>query len=244
MDVRACTFSCMQTGFGKHMKTRYSRLTILACLTVVLLLTPMAVKAQWTSGPLSYNYNTAYSFKITGCSDISGDVTIPPSFSNPNYPSDPFNPTLPVNLIFNSAFLNRTHVNSVTIPNSVGEIRGNAFQGCTALRYVTMPYGVAMGGDCIFYGCSSLTNVSPIYFGSAIPIGMFLGCSSLVNIPIPNTVTTIGDNAFNGCSSLTNIVIPDSVTSIGLGAFSQCSGLASVPAWTRIAPLRPLPCDN
>ena len=110
-----------------------------------------------------------------------------------------------VEVIPASICLEMRNLTSVTIPNSVTSIGGDAFRGCTGLTSVTIPNSVTSIGSYAFYNCTGLTSVT-----------------------IPNSVTSIGSWAFSGCSGLTSVTIPNSVTSIGSAAFAGCSGLTSV----------------
>jgi hypothetical protein len=93
---------------------------------------------------------------------------------------------------------------SVTIPNIVTSVGGEAFSGCTSLTSVTIP--------------NSATDIMPYAFWR---------CGSLTNVTIPNGVTTIEGWAFSGCTNLTSITIGNSVTYIGNEAFYGCSNLTA-----------------
>ena len=103
------------------------------------------------------------------------------------------------------AFADCSSLTSVSIPNGVTRIAGNAFNGCSSLTGITIPNGV-----------------------TSIDTGAFNDCSSLTGITIPDSVGTIGAGTFENCSSLTSINIPYSVESIAFYAFMNCSGLTSV----------------
>ena len=138
---------------------------------------------------------------------------------------------------------------SITIPNSVTSIGGEAFCGCTGLpvinniRYAdtylveavnktlstyTIKEGTRWIGNYAFSGCSNLTSIDIPNSVTDIGHSVFKDCSSLTSIKIPNSVTSIGYGAFENCSSLTSVTIPNSVTTIGNSAFMGCSSLTSV----------------
>ena len=117
----------------------------------------------------------------------------------------------------NVVVLCRPYLTSITIPEGVTSIGGEAFYGCSRLTSITIPESVTSIGAYAFYGCSSLTSVN-----------------------IPEGVTSIGNSTFDGCSSLTSINIPEGVTEIWRDAFNGCSSLAavhisSVEAWYKIS---------
>jgi hypothetical protein len=148
---------------------------------------------------------------------------------------------LPVTIIGNWAFNNRTDLTSITIPSSVTHIGDSAFS-FTRLRSVTIPASVTHIGNLAFYECTSLTNVtippSITHIGDSafkhtritsitipssvthIGDGTF-SCTQLRSVTIPASVTHIGNWAFKECTSLTNVTIPPSVTHIGDGAFEH-----------------------
>ena len=153
----------------------------------------------------------------------------------------------PVTSIGRYAFWCCRGLTSVTIPNSVTNIRSSAFSGC-GLTSVTIPNSVTSIGYSAFEGCSGLADVQGFvivrgvlydYFGedgnivipdsvTSIDHGAFQGCSVVTSVTIPGSVTNIGSQAFYECSSLTSITISGSATSIGNWAFYGCSSLTSV----------------
>lgn len=93
---------------------------------------------------------------------------------------------------------------SLTIPDGVTTIGGNAFNSFFGLASVTIP--------------DSVTSIS---------YSAFLN-SGLKSVTIPDSVTYIGYSAFSGCASLTSITIPDGVTEISYSMFYNCTNLTSV----------------
>ena len=138
-----------------------------------------------------------------------------------------------VRIICNCAFLCRTSLRSVVIPDSVTSIGYKAFSVCASLRSVVIPNSVVcINGNPFGKWYGKLECLSPNFIyednvlfnkdKSKIISFRNLAISSYI---IPSSVTSIGDGAFEGCSSLRNIAIPSSVTSIGKSAFSGCSSL-------------------
>ena len=126
------------------------------------------------------------------------------------------------------AFMNRTSLTSITIPNSVTAIEDNAFQDCARLTKINIPNGVTVIGHYAFRNCRALKSITIPNSVTSIRNFTFDECSSLISITIPDSVTSIGENAFCRCSNLTNINIPNGVTKIGDWAFSYCSSLKTV----------------
>ena len=163
----------------------------------------------------------------------------------------------PIRIIGNEVFCRCRSLTSVTIPDSVTEIRCRAFDLCFSLTSVTIPNSVTKIGDYAFMDCSSLTSITIPNSVTKIGSKVFLGCNSLTSFygkfasvdnrclivdgvlnsfapaglteyTIPDSVTSIGKYAFYACRSLTSIIIPNSVTNIGEGAFFGCWSLIGV----------------
>ena len=98
-----------------------------------------------------------------------------------------------------------TSLSTVTIPNSVLEIKNNAFGGCTSLTSIVLPSSITKINDQTFYNCWYLASIT-----------------------IPDSVTSIGNLAFYNCYHLTSITIPSSVTRIDTRAFDYCYNLSKV----------------
>ncbi|MEI7720372.1 MAG: leucine-rich repeat protein, partial [Verrucomicrobiota bacterium] len=147
-----------------------------------------------TTGETDFAINTTDGrVTITGYTGTGGAVVIPAMIGGN-----------PVTGIDGGAFLDRTDLSSISIPNSVTSIGGTAFKNCRNLSSMIIPNGVTSLGAYAFSGCDGLTSIT-------------LGSS----------VTDIGESTFSGCSSLSSIIIPNSVNSIGKQAFKNCYELTS-----------------
>ena len=147
---------------------------------------------------------------------------------------------------------------TLTLPESLTEIKDKAFYGDTSLEVVVVPSGVKRIGKQAFaksslkeitYPAGIQSSVEKDAFegidGTALNLGNTDGTVSVIwideeieeeafkgskitSIDIPEGVTSIGKNAFRECTNLTSITIPKTVTSIGYGAFCGCTSLKSV----------------
>ncbi len=134
----------------------------------------------------------------------------------------------PVTAIAATAFLNRTTITSVVMPNTLLSIGDNAFQNCQSIDAVTWSTNLTSIGNNAFYRCLSLTAL-PLPAG-LISIGnnAFFLCQSVVSVTIPSSVTTIGTFGFGSCLSLTSATLPQGVTTIATGTFSNCAALQTI----------------
>jgi hypothetical protein len=103
---------------------------------------------------------------ITGYTGAATTVEIPGTINS-----------MPVAIIGDNAFLYRTSITSVTIPESVTSIGEAAFYYCTSLTSVTMAPGVM-----------------------SIGVDAFSYCDSLVTLSVPATVQYLGQYAVDGRS--------------------------------------------
>lgn len=137
-----------------------------------------------------------------------------------------------------AAFRGCTFLNSVTIPDSVKEIKTHAFENCTRLSSINIPNSVTSIGFLAFSGCSSLTNINIPASVTRIDFEVFLNCDGLTSIIVNENNTKY--HSINNClietetktliaGCKTSIIPSDgSVTSIGASAFFGCTGLTSV----------------
>lgn len=135
--------------------------------------------------------------------------------------------SMPVTGIGSSAFTG-TDVKSVTIPDSVTEIRASAFSGCQSLESVSIGNGMKTIGKGAFEGLGLLESVS---FGNSLKTieeNAFRNCVSIESIDLSNGVSVISHYAFSGCTSLESADVGSGITEIGRGAFKGCTSLESI----------------
>lgn len=163
--------------------------------------------------------------------------------------------------IKDSAFLSCNKLVSVTIPETVTEIKryafkgsgnltkvifqsdnqdlilGNhVFEGCTVLTQINLPNGTQNIPQSAFEECNRISTITIPNSVTIIDKRAFYGCGFLSNISIGNSVREIGDRAFYDCCvNPTEIIIPNSVRSIGEEAFALCTGLRSITLGTNVS---------
>ena len=117
------------------------------------------------------------------------------------------------------------------------DIASYAFQDCTNLTTVTMPDTVEDIRSCAFKNTPKLTSVKLSANLDFISTNAF-SHSGLTAIELPESLTGIGTHAFE-FTPLTSIEIPDSVE-FSQGAFYQCTALASVKLPADLEEINPL----
>ena len=177
----------------------------LAVLLSLPMLAAVAVVEVKIDG-INYQLYSVTKTAIISHGEYSGKIVIPESVECDGK-------TYHVTTIGVKAFEWCSGLTSVTIPNSVVDIREEAFHGCTGLTSVTIPISVESIGWGAFWGCSGLTSVT-----------------------IPNSVKSIGMGAFSDCTGLTSVSIGSGVVSIGDEAFQNCPHLLDVYCYAENVP--------
>ena len=111
-----------------------------------------------------------------------------------------------VKRLVNNAFFRHTHLQSISIPDSIVEIGTHVFDGCCQLKTVRMPKSLKSIQDCTFSGCSELESViipQNITHMDYVGEYAFYNCKKLSLLSLP---TSIGkfcwSTAFIGCNTL------------------------------------------
>ena len=123
-------------------------------------------------------------------SEPTGHLTIPESVTYGGI-------SYPVTSIGNAAFQYCTSLTSVTIPNSVTKIGGEAFYGTD--WYNQQPGRLVYAGSVAYKYNGTMPSGTSIVLKEGtkgIAGDAFYGCSGLMSVTIPNSVTSIGENAF------------------------------------------------
>ena len=126
------------------------------------------------------------------------DVVIPPQIGS-----------VPVTSIGTSAFAGSKSLRSVSLPNSLINIRYHAFSN-TALHSVVIPAGTKIIGEGAFSGCKELQSVEIGNGCTHIAYRAFADCGSLARITIPSSVQTIRNDVFLHCSAVKIYGVPGS----------------------------------
>ncbi len=150
---------------------------------------------------------------LGSCTDI--EIIIPTYYNG-----------LPVTKIGNGAFLNKSTIVSVTIPEGVLNIGDGAFRECTSLRSASIPSTITTIGEYAFYNCA-LTSLTLPEGIAEIEQYAFWGCD-ITSIDIPYGVVSIGEGAFEECTEAKSISLPSSLENIGKKAFYNASKVMTV----------------
>ena len=225
----ACSIVHRDAAKGRLPKGCVGRFLILILLLMLTL--PSAVQAQF-----SYTVDNG-AVTITGYTGVAGDLTIPGMLEG-----------LPVTGIGDQAFLGRTGLTGVTLPDSLTSLGYEAFAGCRDLIRANLGKGLTNLGGSAFLSCTKLALLmvapeNPAYAG----VGGVLfdrDQTLLILYPpgrtasayaIPDSVAAIGEYAFSLCNGLTNVSLGDQVISIGPRAFGGCRGLTNVTFGAKLA---------
>ena len=113
--------------------------------------------------------------------------------------------TYPVTEIGTSAFESCGNLVTVTLPDSIKNIRDRAFCNCTALQEINIPDSTVNIGSDAFNGCSGLTAVAMPAGLLNIGSGAFAQCAGLTFVTLPDSIAGIGSQAFDGCKKISDV---------------------------------------
>jgi uncharacterized repeat protein (TIGR02543 family) len=165
----------------------------------------VSLYAKWYSAAagtagLQFNLNTdSQTYVISGYSGAASVVEVPPTYNNKL-----------VAAIGTGAFAGKTHITSVTLPETIMEIREGAFEGA---------YNAVMRLESVVFQGARLKSIANYAFRY---------CRKLTDIVLPQGLETIGNGVFDNCYMLKNIAIPRTVRTMGNGVFSNCPQLEEI----------------
>lgn len=128
----------------------------------------------------------------------------------------------------NYSFTSCQKLVSVTLLNTVTEIKNGAFSNCKSLQSIVIPNSVTAIDRSVFSQCSQLETVKILAPITKIPGNSFEWCECLQSVQLSNTITEIGEYAFYNCKALKNIDLPTNLKTIVYLAFKGCESLESV----------------
>ena len=117
---------------------------------------------------------------------------------------------------------------SFAVPDGVKTIDENAFNSSGLLQTLSLPNSVIEIKDSAFYGCDQLQKITLSKNLKTIEGYAFMNCKALTSITIPNTVTSIGDSAFCSCESLRKVTLSSALQTIARDTFEYCIALKSI----------------
>lgn len=103
-----------------------------------------------------------------------------------------------------SAFSDCSSLTSITLPDSLTEIKDYAFYGCSSLKSMDIPKNVTNTGTAIFSGCTALSHVNFLGDGVNIGFGAFEKCTGLKSVTIPKNAT-VQSGAFEDTVALEKV---------------------------------------
>ena len=151
----------------------------------------------------------------------SGEVTIPASVTQGSV-------TYSVTSIWDRGFQNCSNLTSITLPESMTEIKLWAFSGCSSLTNITIPDTVTSIGERAFQICKNLTSITLPKSLGIIETYTFYGCTGLTNITVPDNMYYIRERAFYNCTNLTSVVLGRGFSDIKPDAFFGCVNLTEI----------------
>ena len=198
---------------------------------------PETTELPSTQNGLYFKALSDGTYGVRANSDLSTDIIdIPAKFNGK-----------PVTAVLENGFKGLDIV-SVTIPDTVTEIRRSAFKNCTSLSSLTLPASLDKIDDYAFENCSELSELTiEITNASAFGFNVFSGCESIKSLTVYEPkmvdqlnleenlehVTFAGGAAipsylFENSSTLKTVTIGEGIETIKSGAFKNCSALTEI----------------
>lgn len=154
-----------------------SLISVLSLLMLVLCIPALAESTDW-------NYDANYAI-LRGYDGAGGDVVVPAEIDG-----------FTVDVIGINVFKGDT-ITSLTLPETVLELRSNAVASCEKLTSVTLPQSLVVINRMNFFSCNALSEVT-----------------------IPAGVRYIGDTSFRFCDALRKITFEGVCPAIDMDCFS------------------------
>lgn len=154
-----------------------SLISVLSLLMLVLCIPALAESTDW-------NYDANYAI-LRGYEGAGGDVVVPAEIDG-----------FTVDVIGINVFKGDT-ITSLTLPETVLELRSNAVASCEKLTSVTLPQSLVVINRMNFFSCNALSEVT-----------------------IPASVRYIGDTSFRFCDALRKITFEGVCPAIDMDCFS------------------------
>lgn len=154
-----------------------SLISVLSLLMLVLCIPALAESTDW-------NYDANYAI-LRGYDGAGGDVVVPAEIDG-----------FTVDVIGINVFKSDT-ITSLTLPETVLELRSNAVASCEKLTSVTLPQSLVVINRMNFFSCNALSEVT-----------------------IPASVRYIGDTSFRFCDALRKITFEGVCPAIDMDCFS------------------------
>ena len=154
-----------------------SLILVLSLLMLVLCIPALAESTDW-------NYDANYAI-LRGYDGAGGDVVVPAEIDG-----------FTVDVIGINVFKGDT-ITSLTLPETVLELRSNAVSSCEKLTSVTLPQSLVVINRMNFFSCGALTEIT-----------------------IPAGVRYIGDTSFRFCDALRKITFEGVCPAIDMDCFS------------------------
>lgn len=170
-------------------------------------------------GDFSYYIINKSELMVTGYKGSSKDVTIPEKYND--YTVTTIGP-----FVFDGS-----DITSVTMPDSITEIKDYAFASCKKLSKVKLSENLKTVGTNAFFFCSSLESIE--IPKSIEDLGIYTFTASglkEVKIPESDTLTKIDNYVFYQCPKLTDVYLPSTVKDINDNSFADCKNPVKIHA--------------
>jgi hypothetical protein len=203
------------------------------------------VDGRWNIIDITWDSKNVYengTYTKSPCEDKYFDISLKDISANHKYR----------NYSFDFREFDLSGLTSITIPDSITNIKVYEFADCVNLKSIIIHDGVINIGIAAFQNCTSLTDITIPDSVRIIDNGARYNCINLTNITMPENIKWvtdlfeyyieadenididideikyIGSSAFKNCVSLTNIKLPDGIIVIEKSIFENCVSLTDI----------------
>ena len=208
----------------KHWKKKGAALLLACLLALTACLLPQAPSVQVEAAVVEGNFEWIYDESLGGV-EIRNYRGTNSTISIPSYLGGN-----PVVSIGTSAFASNTFLRSVTIPDTVTQIKDYAFSNCVQLETIHFSQNLASIGSSAFSGSDQLMSVSFPASLRSIGSSAFANCENLIVATFQEGLESMAGYVFQG-ASLTVVTLPDSLRSMSDKTFYG-SGVVQIRAST------------
>lgn len=126
------------------------------------------------------------------------------------------------------AFYHCEKLRSISLSNSLQEIKYGTFFKCKELANVWLPQSLQTLGSYAFAGCDALVSIELPDTLKTLEDHCFDSCKNLTFVSVPSGVSVLENKVFNRCNKLQKIELPKELKLLDMSCFLECGALKEI----------------